>query len=87
MAVDPGAHLGQLLPLCRSKQGLLLLHAVELLQVLPQHLVSTPKTEKASERRASLPPPVLTHVTCGLMTHSDCLPHSRGKPLLLGGKL
>ena len=58
MAVDPGAHLGQLLPLRGREQGLLLFHALELLQVLLQHLLSTPKIEKASERRESPPVPM-----------------------------
>lgn len=62
VAVDPGPHLGQLLLLRRRELGLLLLHAVKLFQVFPQHHVSTPKTEKASERRASLPVP--THFIC-----------------------
>lgn len=64
VAVDPGAHLGQLLPLCRREQGLLPLHVVKLFQVLLQHLVSTPKTEKASERHASLP--AWTHLSVDL---------------------
>lgn len=57
-AVDPGPHLGQLLLLRRRELGLLPLHAVKFFQVFPQHRVSTPKTEKASER------PVPTHFIC-----------------------
>lgn len=46
LAVDPGAHLGQFLLLCRRELGLPLFHAAELCQVSPQHLFSSPKHSK-----------------------------------------
>lgn len=46
LAVDPGAHRGQFLLLCRRELGLMLLHAAELCQVSPQHLFSSPKHSK-----------------------------------------